>query len=104
VPSAERPEQVAVFAEALAAQLGLPFQSVVTLAGPHKAQSEMEDSAQQLRNVHGAFAVAGALPSGPVVLVDDTVDSGWTLTVVGAALREAGSGPVHPFALAKTGG
>jgi ATP-dependent DNA helicase RecQ len=104
VPSAERPEQVAVFAEALAAQLGLPFQSVVTLAGPHKAQSEMENSAQQLRNVHGAFAVAGALPSGPVVLVDDTVDSGWTLTVVGAALREAGSGPVHPFALAKTGG
>jgi ATP-dependent DNA helicase RecQ len=102
VPSAERPEQVPAFAEALAARLGLPFQPVVTLARAHKPQSEMENSAQQLRNVHGAFGVDGVLPSGPVLLVDDTVESGWTLTVVGAALREAGSGPVHPFALAKT--
>jgi ATP-dependent DNA helicase RecQ len=36
-----------------------------------------------------------------VLLVDDLVDSGWTLTVVGAALLEAGSGPVSPFVLAK---
>jgi ATP-dependent DNA helicase RecQ len=63
----------------------------------------MENSAQQLRNVHRVFAVDADMPAGPVLLVDDTVDSGWTLTVVGAALREAGSGPVHPFALAKTG-
>jgi len=103
VPSAEGPEQVPAFAEALAARLGLPLQPVVTPARPHRPQSEMENSAQQLRNVHEAFAVAGALPSGPVLLVGDAVDSGWTLTVVGAALREAGSGPVHPFALAKTG-
>jgi ATP-dependent DNA helicase RecQ len=39
-----------------------------------------------------------------VLLVDDTVDSKWTLTVVGAALREAGCEAVHPFALAKTSG
>jgi ATP-dependent DNA helicase RecQ len=28
------------------------------------------------------------------------VDSGWTLTVLPALLRQAGSGPVHPFVLA----
>ncbi|MCB1016960.1 MAG: recombinase RecQ [Acidimicrobiales bacterium] len=44
------------------------------------------------------------MPDGPVLLVDDLVDSRWTLTVAGAALREAGAGPVHPFALAKSGG
>jgi ATP-dependent DNA helicase RecQ len=103
VPSAERPEQVPGFAEALAARLGLPFQPVVRSGRDHRPQREMENSAQQLRNVHGAFAVDGVRPSGPVLLVDDTVDSGWTLTVVGAGLREAGSGPIHPFVLAKTG-
>ncbi|HXY73458.1 MAG TPA: phosphoribosyltransferase family protein, partial [Actinomycetota bacterium] len=104
VPSERRPEQVPAFAEALAGRLGLPFQAVVRQARPHRPQGEMENSAQQLRNVHGAFAVAGALPSGPVLLVDDTIDSGWTLTVVGVALREAGAGPVHPFVLAKVTG
>jgi ATP-dependent DNA helicase RecQ len=38
----------------------------------------------------------------PVLVVDDLVDSRWTLTVVGAALLEAGSGPVSPFVLAKS--
>jgi ATP-dependent DNA helicase RecQ len=36
-----------------------------------------------------------------VLLVDDTVDSGWTLTVVGWLLRESGAAAVYPFALAK---
>ena len=37
---------------------------------------------------------------GPVLLVDDLVDSRWTLTVAGSLLREHGAGPVLPFALA----
>ncbi|MEX2553037.1 MAG: hypothetical protein WD627_08580 [Actinomycetota bacterium] len=40
------------------------------------------------------------LRAGPVLIVDDMFDSGWTLTVIGVALRESGSGPVFPFALA----
>jgi hypothetical protein len=39
-----------------------------------------------------------------VPLVDDFVDSRWTLTVLGAALLEAGSGQVSPFILAKSVG
>lgn len=47
-------------------------------------------------------AVGGVtLPSGPVLLVDDVVDSGWTLTWLAVMLRQYGSGPVYPFALAK---
>jgi ATP-dependent DNA helicase RecQ len=42
-------------------------------------------------------------PAGePVLLVDDLVDSRWTLTVVAAALLEAGTGPVSPFVLGKS--
>jgi ATP-dependent DNA helicase RecQ len=41
------------------------------------------------------------LPPVPVLLVDDIVDSGWTMTLAAALLRRHGSGPVYPFALAK---
>jgi hypothetical protein len=37
-----------------------------------------------------------------VLLVDDVVDSGWTLTLLAAVLRQRGSGPVFPFALPAT--
>ena len=64
----------------------------------------MENTSQQYRNVAGAFAVPGSVPTGPVLLIDDIVDSRWTLTVVGGALREAGSGPVFPVTLARASG
>jgi hypothetical protein len=65
-------------------------------------QKEMQNSVTQLRNLLGAFAVRGAVPAGPVLLVDDLVDSGWTLTVLAVLLRQHGSGPVYPLALAKS--
>jgi ATP-dependent DNA helicase RecQ len=45
--------------------------------------------------------MAGALAvlHGPVLLVDDLVDSRWTVTVAGRLLRTAGSDAVLPFAL-----
>jgi ATP-dependent DNA helicase RecQ len=66
-------------------------------------QKEMQNSFQQSHNLALTFAVNRALvSSGPVLLVDDMVDSRWTFTVIAALLREAGSGPVYPFALAKS--
>jgi ATP-dependent DNA helicase RecQ len=38
--------------------------------------------------------------TGPVLLVDDLVDSRWTMTVAGALVRTAGAPAVLPFALA----
>lgn len=40
----------------------------------------------------------------PVLLVNDLVDSRWTLTVAAWLLRLHGSGEVWPFALAQAGG
>ncbi len=63
----------------------------------------MQNSFQQARNLDGAFAVQKCAGfSNPVLLVDDMVDSGWTFTVCAALLRQAGSGPVFPIALAQT--
>ena len=40
---------------------------------------------------------------GPVLLVDDLVDSGWTMVLAGRALRRAGAPGVLPLALAVAG-
>jgi ATP-dependent DNA helicase RecQ len=101
VPSSSTPELVPDFAQRLARRLGLEFRDVLRRVRPGGPQKEMENSAQQFRNVYGAFEVVTSLPAGPVLLVDDIVDSRWTLTVVGATLRRAGSAEVHPFVLAK---
>ena len=61
------------------------------------------NSFQQVQNLLGAFELSTriVLP-GPVLLVDDMVDSRWTLALLAAKLLEAGSGPVYPLALADT--
>jgi ATP-dependent DNA helicase RecQ len=38
--------------------------------------------------------------AGPVLLVDDVTDSGWTLTMAARVVRQAGAPAVLPFALA----
>ena len=66
-------------------------------------QKTMENSFHQATNLDGAFAVdSWEGIAGPVLLVDDMVDSGWTFTVLAALLRQSGSGPVFPVALANT--
>ena len=55
-------------------------------------------------NALEGFSIVGICPPGPVLLVDDIVDSRWTMTVCGVLLRENGSGPVYPLALASSAG
>ena len=105
VPSASRPGFVEGFTRALARRLDLPFVAALTVLPGAEPQAAMHNSVQQLRNVHEKLEAAGtAVPDGPVLLVDDLVDSGWTLTVAGDLLRSQGSGPVFPFALATMSG
>ncbi|HWO20566.1 MAG TPA: RecQ family ATP-dependent DNA helicase [Kofleriaceae bacterium] len=105
IPSQRRPTLVSDFAQRLATALSLPFDPVLIKTEPRPEQKTMANSTQQARNVDGSLALARAhLPVGPVLLVDDMVDSGWTLTVAAWLLRRAGSGDVWPLALAKMGG
>ncbi len=66
-------------------------------------QARMENSATQAANVVDVFrfgrSEGAALPSGPGLLLDDSLRSGWTMTVVAEGLRAAGSGPILPFVL-----
>jgi len=107
IPSRSDRGLVGGLARALADELGLPFLETLGSAdGP--PQAAMQNSVRRLGNARARLSVAVAdgtatVPPGPVLLVDDLVDSRWTMTVAGALLRGAGSGPVVPFALAEVG-
>ncbi len=103
VPSRARPDVVPALAREIGRLGKLAVADAVRRTDDARPpQAEMGNSAHQLGNVWGAFAVTppdGAWPRGPVLLLDDEWSSGWTMTVVGARLREAGAGPVLPAVL-----
>lgn len=101
VPSHRRPKLVPDFARRLASRLDIPFIDCISKVRENEPQKTRENSFQQVQNLSGVFSVKRSLVNPfPVLLIDDMVDSGWTLTVAGAALRQAGAGAVYPFALA----
>lgn len=102
VPSRNHPELVPDFAQRLAARLGLPFVDAVSKVKDNQQQKGQQNRFHQCRNLDGAFQVTQLYQGQPVLLVDDIVDSGWTLTVIAALLQQAGSGLVYPIALASS--
>jgi ATP-dependent DNA helicase RecQ len=100
VPSARHPALVGALAGDIAEGLGLPLVDVLAASATALPQKSMQNSAQQLRNVRSNLRVVSDIPSGPVLLIDDIVDSGWTLTYAGWLLSTHGAAAVHPFALA----
>lgn len=101
VRSRTRPLLVEHLSAGVARHLGVPVVGGVepragTAAGRHDV-----NSAQRLAAVHRGLVVgAGAdLEGRTVLLVDDRVDSGWTLTVAALLLLRAGAAAVHPFVL-----
>ena len=102
VPSRKHPDLVPNFAARLAKRLGIPFAPCVRKVRDNEPQKEMQNKYHRVLNLDGVFQVEpwGGI-EGPVLLIDDIVDSGWTMTIVAALLRKSGSGAVFPFALAK---
>lgn len=104
IPSLRHSELVPDFAARLAKALNLPFYAALVKTDDRPEQKGMANSAQQARNVDGSLKIGeSSLPSGPVLLVDDMVDSRWTLTVAAWLLRSHGCNEVWPLALALTG-
>jgi ATP-dependent DNA helicase RecQ len=104
IPSLRAPTLVPDFAKRLGDRLGLVFSPVIRKILDNAPQREQINRFHCCHNLDGVFAVDTDLPSGPVLLVDDTVNSAWTLTVASYLLRLNGSGEVLPLALAATGG
>ena len=104
VPSLRHPELVPSFARRLAEELELPFVRVIEKLLDTPPQKEQRNSHHQRQNLEGAFKVE--IPSKwqgkSVLLVDDMVDSRWTLTIIGKLLRQGGAGLIYPLALAES--
>lgn len=104
IPSLRHPTLVADFSKKLADKIGLPFYPVLKRVSNAPEQKTMQNSSLQARNVVGTLVIEGKLPGGPVLLIDDIIDSGWTLSMAGYLLLKEGSGKVYPFTLAKATG
>ncbi len=109
LPSNSRPLLIESVGKSLADVGRLPYLGSLayTNGGPGPRR---HNSAQRLRTVWDAFTVPAPLASavadagGPVLLIDDRIESGWTMTVAAKLLREAGAPAVLPLALAVTTG
>lgn len=102
VPSLGHPTLVPDFAQRLANALGVPFVNCVIKVRQNEPQKWQNNRFHQCRNLDGVFAVNAHIPPGPVLLVDDMIDSGWTMTVIAALLKQAGSEHVYPLAISST--
>ncbi|MGW0854508.1 RecQ family ATP-dependent DNA helicase [Streptomyces sp. NPDC002690] len=110
VPSLSRPRLVGSLAQGIATVGRLPFLGTLTYSGPEGEHTvRRSNSAQRVRALSGAFTVSDELTAalaaspGPVLLVDDSTDSGWTLAVAARLLRKAGAEQVLPLVLATSG-
>lgn len=100
VPSRRNNELVGNFAERLAKRLKLPCFRGLEKNKDTEPQKTMANSEYQKNNVKEVFVVNGKVPVGGCFLVDDMVDSGWTLAYAGVALIKVGAKFVIPIALA----
>jgi ATP-dependent DNA helicase RecQ len=103
--SRSRPHQLAHLARRIGEIGHLPLLASLPPLGERPAPAQ--NSALRLASVWSGLDT-GALPDlsgldGPVLLVDDVIDSGWTMTVATRAVRQAGAPSVLPFALAQAG-
>jgi len=103
MPSRSHPLLLESVARGLAEAGRLDYLGSLSLVNAGPDGEPGGNSAYRLSSVWGRFSTELALPSGPVLLVDDLVDSRWTLTVAARELRRAGASSVLPFALALRG-
>ena len=104
VASRHRPALVRSMGERIATVGRLPLLGEVS--SEDTGEASRTNSAQRVRALADAYHLGPELlerlaaVDGPVLLVDDLVDTGWTMALVARLLRRAGAPAVLPFALA----
>ncbi|MEN6523856.1 MAG: RecQ family ATP-dependent DNA helicase [Anaerolineaceae bacterium] len=101
IPSTRHPNLVPDFARRLATSLRIPFYPVIHRIREAPEQKTMQNGFMQARNVINTIQIDQRISQEPVLLVDDIIDSGWTLTMAGYLLKKQGTGQVYPFTLAQ---
>ncbi|NUS43090.1 MAG: DEAD/DEAH box helicase, partial [Mycobacteriaceae bacterium] len=102
IASRRRPELVHSLASRLAAIGKLPLLGTLASTADTMGRS---NSAHRLAGLWNGLHPNGldlSTATGPLLLVDDLMDTGWTMTLAAARLREAGAPAILPFTLALT--
>jgi ATP-dependent DNA helicase RecQ len=104
VESATRPTLTRDFAEGLSRYLRVPVLGSWAIVDPDVAPGQgAANSAQRVAAVGRRFSLHAEVPPGAdVLLVDDRIATGWTVTLAARALLAAGAGSVSPLVLATT--
>lgn len=102
VPSL-RNNKVKIFAEEVAKRLKIPFIELIRKTNAPQ-QKSMENSAFQCKNAQTSFSILEdcSIPGNNILLIDDMVDSRWTIAVCSDLLISKGASTVTPFCLADT--
>lgn len=97
--SATRPQLIRSTAARLAEIGRLTDLGVLRYSATHRPVGAA-NSAYRVAGLLDAWVPPTHLGEGPVLLVDDLTDTGWTLTMATRVVRQAGASAVLPFALA----
>ncbi|PVG82272.1 recombinase RecQ [Nocardioides gansuensis] len=104
VESTRRPTLVRDLAEGISRVMQIPVVGRWAIVDPDVAPDQgAMNSAQRVVAVRRRFDLDAQVPAGPVLLVDDLVVTGWTMTMAARALRGAGAAAVLPLALGLQG-
>ena len=109
LPSHTRPQLIASLGERIASAGQLPLLGSLGYAGAGPGPRQF-NSPQRLAAIWRELLVPGPVCDaasrldGPVLLIDDRIETGWTMTVAAKLLREAGAPAVLPLVLAVTAG
>ena len=98
MPSRSHPGRIRALVDAIGAAGKLPVVDALSASGP-PPPTNATSQARVAALLQGLDHNGTPLPAGPVLLVDDTYRTGWTMTVGAAILRHAGASAVYPLAL-----
>ena len=110
LPSRTRPALIASLGQQIAGIGRLPYLGALSYADGARPGPRRHNSAQRLSSLWHAFEVPAEVRDaiggvgGPVLLVDDRIETGWTMTVAARCVREAGATAALPLVLAVTAG
>jgi ATP-dependent DNA helicase RecQ len=110
LPSRTRPVLITTLGQRIADIGRLPYLGSLGYASPDGPGPRRHNSAQRLRSLWDALTVPDSLRgalgqlTGPLLLIDDRIETGWTMTVAAKHLREAGAPAILPLAMAVTTG